>query len=136
MPKEMNISFLNFFKKPHRQIPELVKNEFSVRFKGAINIEWDKKPTYYEAVFYLNEVEHIAQIGDDGQLIQYKKNLWPAELPALVKESCLKEGELMNAIVIVKNKDKTFEVIVRDANFERTLLLVTEAGEIERKPIV
>jgi hypothetical protein len=75
-------------------------------FPGAINIEWEPKKGNYEAVFYLEEVEHIALFSEDGQLKEHKRNLWSSELPQKIADECNKHGEIMNAIAIFGTEKK------------------------------
>ncbi len=124
----------NYFKKifgpTPKPVPEKVKQLLIGKFRDAINIEWELKDGYYEAIFYQNEAEHIAKISEKEGIIEYKKNLNPAELPQEVLLTGENEGEIMNAIAIHRNSEMLYEIIVRDQKLNRTLLLLTSSGKL------
>ncbi len=120
--------FSALFKSHPKNIPDTVAQCLKTNFPEAINLEWETKENIFEAVFYLNEVEHIAHITPEGKLIEYKKNLWVNELPALINTEATKLGEIMNAIVIIGEEQQFFEVIIRDSNYNRKLLLFDKNG--------
>ena len=122
----MKIPFLNIFNSPSKKIPEKITRLLLTNFPNAINIDWEIKDKVYEAVFYVAQTEHIAMISELGELIEYKKNMWPDELSVPITHKCLMQGEIMNAICIFKNNTNYFEVIVRDKNFNRTQLVFDE----------
>ena len=126
----MKNTFLKIFKSSSNKIPEKIKDDLLKQFPDAINIEWDKKDDLYEAVFYVNETEFIAKISDDNGITGYKKNLKLSELPEEVSGECEKLGEIMNAIAIYTKANQLYEVIIRDKEFNRTLLLISKKGEI------
>jgi hypothetical protein len=115
--------FAVIFRNHSKEIPEGVKRKFYEKFPDAINVEWENKRNIYEAVFYLNDIEHIAQLNTEGELAEYKKNLWPGELPDNITLKSSEIGEIMNSIVIFKNNTRIYEVIIRDINHHRKLLL-------------
>lgn len=119
-----------------KSIPEKVIAKLNNHFPNAINIDWEKKETGYEAIFYLQDTEHIAQFSESGNLKTYKRNLWPNELPTSIAEICKQHGEIMNAIAIFYDKGQFYEIIVRDKNFNRTLLLFgKDAVLVEKRKI-
>ncbi|MGE0021770.1 MAG: hypothetical protein AB7S72_19025 [Draconibacterium sp.] len=97
-------------------------------FPKAKNIEWEPKDDQFEAIFYLDDVEHIAQFLKTGELIQYKKNLWPDELPEILKAEGSKFGEIMNGIVIYRGTDQFYEMIIRDKKLDRYEFLYDTNG--------
>lgn len=126
----MKNSFLKIFGASSKKIPENVKEQLLKQFPEAINIDWDKKDDLYEAVFYLNETEYIAKISEEDGLTGYKKNLKADELPPEVIAESETHGEIMNAIAIYTRANHFFEVIVRDREFNRTLLFISKSGEL------
>lgn len=126
----MKNTLLKIFGATSKKIPEHIKSELLKQFPDAINIEWDKKEDFYEAVFYVNEIEFIAKISEDNGLTGYKKNLKLSELPEVVSGECEKLGEIMNAIAIFTKANQFYEIIIRDREFNRTLLLISKSGEI------
>lgn len=126
----MKNPFAVLFKNQPKTIPEAAKTKLIAQFPNAVNVEWDVKKGIYEAIFYLDDVEHIALISADGRLKEYKKNLWPNELPEKITAECNQLGEIMNAIVIFEDGKKFFEVIVRDSSLKRKLLLFDESAAL------
>lgn len=126
----MKNPFAKIFTPHPKPLPKNVVTALNNSFPGAKNIEWELKKGNYEAIFYLEDVEHIALFSSDGELKEHKKNLWPNELPAKITEECNQLGEIMNAIVISKEGKQLFEVIVRDSKFKRKLYLFNEAATL------
>lgn len=124
----MKFPFAKIFRSYSKSIPEKVKNQLGLNFLNAKNIDWEVKGNEYEAVFYLDEIEHIAQFSDKGDLIEYKKNLWLDELPVIVKNSGSTYGEIMNGIVITRNTNLFYELIIRDSQLDRYVYLFDDKG--------
>ncbi len=132
----MKIPFFNIFKSQSKVIPGEVKKQLESSFPNAKNIDWEVKNDVCEAIFYLNDIEHIAQISKKGILLEYKKNLWPDELPEAVKTASANAGEIMNAIVIFKGKEVFYEVIVRNEKLDRFENLYKENGELLKSALL
>ncbi len=126
----MKFSLSKIFGRQEKSVPEGIENQLVRHFSGAKNIDWDLKGEVYEAIFYLNDVEHIAKFGKNGELIEFKKNMWPEELPAAVFEKASAQGEIMNAICISRGSEQFFEIIVRDKTFNRSLLNFNSKNEL------
>lgn len=125
----MKFPFSKIFRSQAKAIPKDVKKQLENCFHNAKNIEWENKNDIYEAIFYLNDVEHIAQFSKNGELLEYKKNLWPAELPESVKLACKGYGEIMNGIIIYKGDEILYEVIIRDEKLDRFEYLFSQNGD-------
>lgn len=132
----MKIPFFNIFKSQSKVIPGEVKKQLESSFPNAKNIDWEVKNDVCEAIFYLNDIEHIAQISKKGILLEYKKNLWPDELPEGVKTAGANAGEIMNAIVIFKGNEVFYEVIVRNEKLDRFENLYKENGELLKSALL
>jgi hypothetical protein len=126
----MKNPFSKIFGTYPKPVPEPVRDELEKHFPNAINVEWEHKKNDYEAIFYLNDIEHIARISEAGELTEYKKNLWPEELPEAIAARSREMGEVMNSIAIFKSGACFHEVIIRDTLFKRKLLLFDEAGNL------
>jgi hypothetical protein len=122
--------FGKIFRNLPKPVPETIQNELHRNFPNAINVEWEPKKNFYEAVFYLDDVEHIAHLSEPGKLTEFKKNLWPAELPEAIAAESRQYGEIMNSIAIFRQEDRFFEVIIRDKQFRRKLLLFDESANL------
>jgi hypothetical protein len=126
----MKIPFLKIFKSQSKSIPEEVSKQLQISFPNAKNIDWEIKGEIFEAIFYLNDIEHIAKISQNGNLIEYKKNLWIEELPESVKIGGNSLGEIMNVIVIYVGSEKFYELIVRNEKLDRFEYLFNEHGVV------
>jgi hypothetical protein len=126
----MKFPFTKIFKSYSKQIPGTVKKQLDKSFPGSKNIDWEIKNDIFEAIFYLNDVEHIAKFAKEGTLIEYKKNLWLTELPEQIKDSGGKFGEIMNGIVITRNNVLFYELIIRDTKLDRYVYLFDDKGAL------
>lgn len=126
----MKFPFAKLFKKPSKAIPEVVIQQLLASFPGAKNIDWEAKNNCYEAIFYLNDAEHIAQISKRGILIEYRKNLWPAELPEKLKKAGNNYGEIMNGIFICRGTECVYEMIIRNEKLDRFEYIFNLNGEM------
>ncbi|NJK85641.1 MAG: hypothetical protein HC906_06425 [Bacteroidales bacterium] len=103
---------------------------FKSRFPDAYNIEWHKSTDYYEAIFYKGDVEHIAKFRVDGTCYETGINLDTAKLPEFIKQTASNHGEIMNAIEFDRNGLKEYEIIVRDTQLNRSLLIINQKGDV------
>jgi hypothetical protein len=126
----MKNPFSKIFGNYPKPVPKPVRDKLEKQFPDAINIEWELKKNDYEAIFYLNDIEHIAHISPAGELTEYKKNLWPEELPEAIAAKSAERGEVMNSIATFRSGACFYEVIIRDTGFKRKLLLFDEAGNL------
>lgn len=106
---------------------------FTDNFEDAINVEWFRRDGCFEAVFYRNNLEHIALFSLNGMLKEYKKNLPPEYLPEAIKNLALSKGEIMNAVLKNKGNCLEYELIFRDASLKRHLLTLSDAGELKEE---
>lgn len=126
----MKFPFSKIFRSQAKAIPKVVKKQLEKCFHNAKNIEWEYKNDIFEAIFYLNDVEHIAQFSKNGELLEYKKNLWPAELPENIKQAGSAHGEIMNGIIIYRGQETLYEMIIRNEKLDRYEYLFTKNGEL------
>ncbi|WP_372772968.1 hypothetical protein [Mangrovibacterium sp.] len=114
-------------------VPATVKENFALKFNHPINTEWQKTGEQFEAVFYKDDLEHIARYSPDGKLTCLKVNLPLEGLPPMIETTAKKHGELMNAIFIECEESRKYELIVRDSELIRYFLLVNQDGEVAEK---
>ena len=110
--------------------PDHCLKAFKDQFRGAVRTEWIEKASGYEAVFYKDNLEHIALYKPDGKLIEYKKSLSPEYLPDALKSSLKGKGEIMNAVLINKGNSIEYEVIIREKTQTRHLVLFSDQGRV------
>lgn len=110
--------------------PVPVDKSFKTRFPGAINIEWFRFEDMYEAVFYENGTEKICKLSYEGEWIETRTNLDTSFLELKLKASAEQFGEIMNSILIESEDLNKYELITRDRQLNRFLLLLDESGEV------
>jgi len=128
----------NFFQKilsgnKSIQVPATVKANFAQQFVEPLNIEWHKTGEQFEAVFYKDDLEHIARYKADGEMTCLKINLPLDGIPETIRTAARAHGELMNVISILCDETQKYEVIVRDAELNRYFLLISPNGEVSEK---
>jgi hypothetical protein len=126
----MKIPFLNIFNNASKKIPSEVIKQLEKSFPNAKNVDWEIKNEMFEAIFYLEDIEHIAKISKKGELIEYKKNLWPEELPEAVKIGGSSFGEIMNSIAIYNGDEVFYELIVRNKKLDRFEYIFNSLGVV------
>ena len=103
---------------------------FNRCFEDAINVEWFVKGNSYEAIFYKNDIEYIALFSLSGSLLEYRQNLTFDYMPEKIRSIVESNGELMNFVLRNKGNLIDYEVIYRDENINRYLLIITDSGKI------
>jgi hypothetical protein len=114
-------------------VPPPVKDTFLAQFGDSINVEWIQADDFYEAIFYLDEAEHIARYDQTGRLLNLKKNLPIQEIPEHIRKKGLEHGEIMNVIEVRELEIVGYELIVRDEALIRFSLLLNEKGGLIQK---
>jgi hypothetical protein len=112
------------------QPPESCLQLFNDNFRGAINIDWFENGDRYEAIFYKDNIEHIAYYNKNGSLEVYKMFLPTQFLPESIKSTLERKGEIMNLVLINKGNSINYEVIIRDKDLQRYLFLVSDLGNV------
>lgn len=107
---------------------DICLQSFKENFEDAVNIEWFNKTDYFEAIFYKNNLEHIAIYSLTGVLTEYRLNLPSEYLPEPIRNSALDKGEIMNSVMRNKGNMIEYEVIVRDKELNRNLILFSDVG--------
>lgn len=114
-------------------LPVNVKNSFFEKFGDSLNVEWLRTDDFYEAIFYREEIEHIARFDSTGKLLNLKRNLPIHATPDHIKTKAADHGELMNVIEISENEIVGYELIIRDEELIRFSLLLNEKGGLIQK---
>lgn len=125
-----------FFKKSKKSIPDSIKKRFLSFFPKAFNVEWNKMDDYFEALFYNDDVEHIAKLSHEGALMEYKKNIRISDIPEFIKAKAAEQGEIMSAIIIFPQQTVQYEIITRNENLSRDLLLLDDQGNLLEKKTI
>ena len=114
-------------------LPQEIRDSFSERFGESLNVEWLQSDDFFEAIFYHEEIEHIARFDSTGKIINLKKNLSINSVPKHIKEKAAEHGELMNVIEIAEDEIVGYELIIRDESLIRFSLLLNEKGGLIQK---
>ncbi len=119
-------------KRPHQSHAYSLLTEISPK---RSNIDWSEKEAKFEAIFYQDDIEYIAMFDQQGLLEKYTMYLTPDLLPVAIKTHMDQLGEIMNAVLINEGNQLLYEVIIRDANLKRYVLMVDQLGKVleERK---
>jgi hypothetical protein len=110
--------------------PLSVNDAFAQKFALAQNIDWHLVSGNYEAIFYLNQFEHIAIFTPQGALVSCKIFLEIHHLPVNLKQLLETRGEIMNVVLINKGYDIEYEVILRDNQLTRFVVHLNYWGQI------
>ncbi len=116
--------------------PENILEIFNQNFKDAVNIEWFNKTTYFEAIFYKENLEYIAIFDKEGEMMEYKMYLPSDYLPWAIKNSVEGKGEIMNAVLKNKGNSICYEIIIRDKSLKRSLILFSDLGKVIEKKVL
>lgn len=104
--------------------------EFDNKFLNATNVEWFARGEKYEAVFYMNKLEHIALFTPEGHLSEYKLMLPEPYLPGRIIDFLKNKGEIMNAVLSNKGNSIEYEVIIMDSSIKRSIFVFSEQGKV------
>jgi hypothetical protein len=120
--------FTGFTPKTSKSTPAL----FAELFPRAMSVEWTETNEILEAIFYQDEMEHIARFDLIGHLIDYKINLTLDSIPLPIRTIAEQHGEVMNGIAIYKDNGlEAYEIIFRDKELKRYTMLLTKEEEIK-----
>lgn len=110
--------------------PEACLNAFEQSFANSINIEWSKRGSQFEAIFYKENLEHIALFDADGILVEYRQFIPEGFLPEMLKQKAEMKGEIMNRLIRNKGNSLEYEIIVRDKDLYRYQLTFSDVGQL------
>ncbi len=103
---------------------------FNNKFSNALNVDWYSRGEYYEAVFYKNNLEHVAVFTQSGVLSEYKLLLPEGYLPGKIIDFLKEKGEIMNAVLRNKGNSLEYEVIVMNSEMKRMMIVFSEQGKV------
>lgn len=107
-----------------------VLKSFVASFGQSINVEWHKEKENYEALFYIDDMEHIALFSPDGHFLEKKRNLLLSSANPEIEMQARNVGEMMNLIEIERDGKLFYEIIARDLYLDRYYILLDNAGNV------
>ncbi|MDF9801391.1 putative membrane protein YkoI [Catalinimonas alkaloidigena] len=113
-------------------IPSVVLNTFKTNFPDARDVEWEKHGDDYEVEFDHNQIDHNAYIDAMGELILYKYDIRPSELPEAVKNTIqvdFKDYQIDDAELVEKGGEKLYDVEL-DSNLADRQVVLTQDGQV------
>jgi len=110
--------------------PQPCLDAFKCQFIQAVRTEWSSKDQCFEAIFYRQNMEHIARYDEGGVLQEYMIHLPPELLPYSMRSSLTDRGEIMSSVLLNKGYSISYEIILRNQNHERHLILLSETGAV------
>ncbi len=108
--------------------PEACLTTFEQSFSNSSNIEWNKRGSQYEAIFYKDKLEHIAIFDAEGNLAEYRQFIPEGFLPEMLRQKAELKGEIMNRLIRNKGNTIEYEIIVRDKSLHRYQLTFSDVG--------
>jgi hypothetical protein len=107
-----------------------ILKSFIAHFGNPINVEWHKEKENFEALFYIEDMEHIALFSPDGQVLEKKRNLLLSSAKSEIAIQAQSVGEMMNLIEIERNGILFYEIIARDLYLDRFYILLDKEGNV------
>lgn len=99
-----------------------------MHFSHARNVEWTCVDDMFEAIFFDEEIEKTAKFDRNGKLVEYRINIIPDDIPPIINSGVDEYYEIMNCIAVYTSETTKYELIVRDREFTRFLLLIDSLG--------
>lgn len=116
--------------------PQACLDAFNIQFGSAVRTEWSEKNDFYEALFYNEGLEHIACYNEEGILKNYKMYLPKELLPLSISSQLSDRGEIMNSVLFNNGHSVQYEVIIREPDSVRQLILFSSIGEILKEEML
>ena len=126
----MNKALVKLVEGEHIELPKTCIDSLKRNFSNAINIEWTKINADFEAIFYQDNLEYIALFKADGELIEYRRIIPEGYLPFSIRQLVMKKGEVMNRVLLNRGNELFYEVIYRDQELNRFMLLISDLGKV------
>lgn len=126
----MNKALVKLVEGEHIELPKTCIDSLKRNFSNAINIEWTKINADFEAIFYQDNLEYIALFKADGELIEYRRIIPEGYLPFSIRQLVMKKGEVMNRVLVNRGNELFYEVIYRDQELNRFMLLISDLGKV------
>jgi hypothetical protein len=113
--------------------PKVCVDALLSNFKNPVNVEWFSKGDSYEAIFYLDNLEVIALISTNGEVLECKRFIPRETMPDPIKIASAQHGEIMNVVQIENSEGINYEVIVRDESLIRSVIYLDKDAHLIKK---
>lgn len=110
--------------------PPLCAQSFASKYPQAINPEWQIRGERFEVIFHLETTEYVAEFDSNGLLVKYTMQLTVESLPGFVSNQLSQKGELMNAVLVNEGNQISYEIIYRNADLSRFMMVLDQSGNI------
>jgi hypothetical protein len=107
-----------------------ILKSFIAHFGHSINVEWHNEKENFEALFYIEDMEHIALFSPEGHMLEKKRNLLLSSAKPEIAIQTQNVGEMMNLIEIERDGMIYFEIIARDLYLDRYYILLDYNGNV------
>lgn len=132
----MNEDFVKALKKEGIKPPKECIHSLQSNFMDSSGVEWHEQGVNYEAIFYKDDLEHIALFNPHGQLIEYRRMVPQGFLPYGIRKFIKNKGEIMNRVLLNRGNEILYEVIYRDKSNTRFALLLTDLGVVKEQKVL
>lgn len=121
------------------QVPSVVLNQFQQNFPNAKQIEWEKKPGYYEVEFEIGMMNRDHEIWYDstGKVLYHKEEIAKSDLPAQVANTLKKDFKsyrIKDVKKIFRAGIVTYKMEAKSLTEEWELVIDASGKIISQKP--
>jgi len=118
-----------------KAVPPIVKNNFTLMFPRAKNMEWEDKLSNFQVFFSMDNLKCEAKFGEDGKWISTEKQIMTDSLPAAVKNE-LQSGKYSDWTILsafrldVSGQGTVFRVDVTKGELPKRILSFNASGQL------
>lgn len=118
---------------PASQVPSVIVNTLNAKFPKTTGLEWEKKGDLYEAEFDVNNVDHKALLDASGKLVMFKRDIRPADLPKIVRNTIRNQykGYRIDDAEKLEKNGVIFYQVDLDGQPDDQKLVITKDGKVD-----
>ena len=116
----------------HSQIPSVVLNGFQQQYSEAIDVEWEKQDSNFEAEFDLNNVDYAVLINQQGEILKAKHDVNLEEVPENVVSKVKVDypDYTIDDVEILEEGERRYFQLELNGNLMGKDIVVSETGEV------
>lgn len=120
-----------------KDVPAAVKEGFSAGFPDAARVEWEKSGESYEVEFIFNNLEHEALLNTAGDVLKFKHDVQPAELPEAVSNTISQKysGMIISDSERVQQGDQDYYQLELEKDEQELQMVFSADGQQQSEPI-